>query len=181
VGFVNAVRMYSMVAGNPIGKRVSALLTCHVITQLPMLLCGFAIYNTLCPMTTSELRPLAERWVAYRKADKDSPEREALFWVNERVWELVADEPLLAWAMILEVLKIDSSNKIQEVLAAGPLEDLLATHGPLIIESVEREAKDNAKFAQLLGGVWQYTMTEDIWARVQAVWDRRGWDGIPEA
>ena len=30
-------------------------------------------------------------------------------------------------------------------------------------------------------GVWQNTMPDEIWARIQAVWDRRGWDGIPEA
>lgn len=26
---------------------------------------------------------------------------------------------------------------------------------------------------------WQYAMSEAIWSRVQAVWDRRGWDGVP--
>ena len=132
-------------------------------------------------MTVADLQLLAQSWVAYWKAEKESPERERLFWVNEREWELVANEPLLALAMVLEILKIDSSNKIQEVLSAGPLEDLLAKHGELIIESVEREAKANAKFAQLLGGVWQNSMPNDIWARVQTVWDRRGWDGNPDA
>ncbi|MCO5979350.1 DUF6869 domain-containing protein [Ideonella oryzae] len=132
-------------------------------------------------MTTSELQPLAKGWVAYWLTERDSPEREALSWVSDREWDLVQDEPLLAWAMILEILKLDSSNKIQEVLAAGPLEDILAKHGPLVIELVESEAKGNPTFAKLLGGVWKNSMTDEIWARVQAVWDRRGWDGIPDA
>ena len=132
-------------------------------------------------MTASELKPLAEGWVAYWLAEADSPERDSLFWVCEREWDLVREEPLLAWAMILEILKLNPSDKIQEVLSAGPLEDLLAKHGALVIELVETEAKKNQKFAQLLGGVWQNSMAEEIWARVQAVWDRRGWDGIPVA
>lgn len=130
-------------------------------------------------MTTSELKPLTEGWVAYWLAGADSPEKEALSWVCDREWSLVREEPLLAWEMILEILKFNSSEKIQEVLSAGPLEDLLAKHGSLVIELVESEAKQNQKFAQLLGGVWQNSMTEEIWVRVQAVWDRRGWDGIP--
>ena len=67
------------------------------------------------------------------------------------------------------------------MLSAGPLEDLLAYHGHLIIDRVEAEARRKPLFAKLLGGVWQNIMPDDIWTRVQAVWDRRGWDGIPEA
>jgi hypothetical protein len=130
-------------------------------------------------MTASELKPLAESWVAFWLAEADSPEKETLSWVCDREWDLVQDEPLLAWVMILEILKLNSSGKIQEVLSAGPLEDLLAKHGPLVIELVESEAKQNKRFAQLLGGVWQSSMTKEIWERVQAAWDRRGWDGIP--
>ena len=134
----------------------------------------------LCNMTAADIQLLAQNWVAYWKAGHESPEREELFWVNEREWALVADQPKVAFEMVIEVLRIDSSDKIQEVLSAGPLEDLLAKHGELIIESVEREAKANQKFAQLLGGVWQNTMADEIWRRVQAVWDRKGWDGNPE-
>jgi hypothetical protein len=49
-----------------------------------------------------------------------------------------------------------------------------------MIERVETEARSNPLFAKLLGGVWQNEMPDHIWRRVQAVWDRRGWDGIPE-
>ncbi|CAN7428320.1 hypothetical protein LJR129_002740 [Acidovorax sp. LjRoot129] len=130
-------------------------------------------------MNAIELRTLAECWIAYWQADKSSPDKEALSWVFDREWDLVRNEPLLAWSMILEILKLDTSNKIQEVLSAGPLEDLLDKHGYLVIELVEAEAKKNPKFAQLLGGVWESSMAEEIWARVQAAWDRRGWDGVP--
>ncbi|MDO5654277.1 MAG: hypothetical protein Q4G39_09270 [Brachymonas sp.] len=133
------------------------------------------------PIIISELKFLAEKWVAYWHTHPDSQEREALSWVSDREWDLVNYEPLIAWAMILEILKLDSSGNIQEVLSAGPLESLLAKHGPLVIEMVENEAKQNPQFAQLLGGAWRNSMTTEVWTRVQAVWDRRGWDGNPPA
>ena len=41
-----------------------------------------------------------------------------------------------------------------------------------MIGNVEREAKRDPSFAKMLGGVWKYQMTEEVWARLQAVWDR---------
>ena len=66
----------------------------------------------------------------------------------------------------------------QENLSAGPLEDLLVYHGHEVIDRVESEARSNPKFASLLGGVWKNAMADDIWRRIQGVWDRRDWDGI---
>jgi hypothetical protein len=98
----------------------------------------------------------------------------------DREYDLTLEDPEQLWNLILEVLRRDSAVHIQEVLSAGPLENLLATHGASVIGKVESEARSNPLFARLLGGVWKNKMTDEIWARVQAVWDRRGWDGIPE-
>ena len=96
------------------------------------------------------------------------------------VFDMILDHPERSWPVILEILARDQGVAIIEVLSAGPLEDLLAKHGPAFIDRVEAEARRNPVFAKLLGGVWKSQMTDEIWARVQAVWDRRGWDGIPE-
>jgi hypothetical protein len=133
------------------------------------------------PLTDAELINLAEGWIAFWSVPDGSQEREALNWVWDKEYDLMQEEPEQIWRLILEVLRRNSSDNIQEVLSAGPLEDLLAKYGSVVIERVEAEAKSNPKFAQLLGGVWKSSMTDDIWARVQAVWDRRGWDGIPKA
>ena len=69
---------------------------------------------------------------------------------------------------------------MQEVLAAGPIEDLLAKHGADFIDRVEAEARNDPNFAKVLGGVWKNEMPADVWARLQAVWDRKGWDSVPE-
>jgi len=74
----------------------------------------------------------------------------------------------------------DQSIAIQQVLSAGPIENLLSKFGEQYIERVEHKARKDPAFAKVLGGVWQSDMPDEIWTRLQAVWDRRGWDGIPE-
>jgi hypothetical protein len=65
-------------------------------------------------------------------------------------------------------------------LSAGEIENLLSRNGPEMIQLIEAEARRDPSFAKLLGGVWKNRMTDEVWSRLQAVWDRRGWDGIPE-
>ena len=120
-------------------------------------------------------------WIALAGSESGTPEHDQHFWAFGRVWELCRDEPEAAWQFILAVLETDRSDRIVQNLSAGPLEDLLAKHPQQAIGWVELEAKTNPHFASLLGGVWQNAMPDDVWARVQAVWDRRGWDGIPAA
>jgi len=73
----------------------------------------------------------------------------------------VREEPELAWRLILAILRLDA-------------------YGEAFIDAVEREARSDPAFVRLLGGVWQNSMSASIWARVQRVWDRRGWDSVPE-
>jgi hypothetical protein len=56
----------------------------------------------------------------------------------------------------------------------------LAQHGDNFIDRVEAMAQSDPEFAKVLGGVWQNSMSDALWQRIQVVWDRRGWDGIPE-
>ena len=54
-------------------------------------------------------------------------------------------------------------------IAAGPIEHLLGFHGEQVIDRVERLAEENPRFARMLTAAWQHTMSESIWARVQAL------------
>ena len=89
-------------------------------------------------------------------------------------------EPETLWLLILEIHRKDKSAAVQQVLSAGPIENLLAIHGESFIERVEVEARQDPAFAKVLGGVWNNRINDTIWTRMQAVWDRKGWDGIPE-
>ena len=129
-------------------------------------------------MTEEEKQKLVDAWIKCEKSEKGSPKYEENFWAFSKMLDIEIDEPELCWELILKIFAKDRSNKVMEGLSAGSLENLLATHGEDFIERVEEQAKRNPSFATLLGGVWKSHMKEDIWKRVQAVWDRRGWDGI---
>ena len=77
------------------------------------------------------------------------------------------------------IWSMDQSTETMQNLSAGEVEDLLGRHGSEMISLVEAEAQRDPSFAKLLGGVWKNNMTDEVWSRLQAVWDRRGWDGIP--
>lgn len=125
-----------------------------------------------------DLGSLADAWVRYWREPEESEARDALSRVTDRERNLVRKDPDTAWFLVLEILRRDSSDEIAEVLSAGLLEDLLAKHGVHLIQRVEHQAKTSPEFASLLGGVWKNAMSDDIWKRVQAASDRRGWDGI---
>jgi hypothetical protein len=127
-------------------------------------------------MNNSEKDLLVHAWIAHGLAEENSPEYESNFWAFEKFCDVVEEDPDLCWDLILEVLSANQSTPILEILSAGPLEDLLSEYGPRVIDRVESEAKRNPKFASLLGGVWKNTMSDEIWNRVQVVWDRQGWD-----
>jgi hypothetical protein len=121
---------------------------------------------------------LLEAWRLWAAAQRSGADTTELTGWMEFNWA-VEEDPEHAWSAILAALEDPRMEASLDVLAAGPLEDLLSLHGDRFIERVERTARSDPKFAWLLGGVWQSKMTLDIWARVQAVRDERGWDGVP--
>jgi hypothetical protein len=132
-------------------------------------------------VTEEALNNLADTWVRHWHATKYSEERSETFWAVQETFDLFFDggsEEL--WQLILKIHERDHSIAIQRVLSAGPIEDLLSEFGEQYIERVEDKARKDPAFAKLLGGVWQSSMSDEVWVRLQAVWDRRGWDGIPE-
>lgn len=129
-------------------------------------------------MESHEDNSLVAAWIAMAKAAEGSPQAEENRWAYNLVNELCWKDPERMWNFILSVMADSESESVKGFLAAGPVEDLLANFPYEIIERVEREAKRDPRFASMLGGVWQNRMPDDVWQRVQAVWDRRGWYGI---
>ena len=131
-------------------------------------------------VTEQEINNLAAAWVEYGLLRNDSVKREEFDWAPSRVIDMAFDDGESLWKLILAIHSLDQSRLIQPVFAAGPLEDLLAHHGDRFIDMVESEARRDPSFAKVLGGVWKNQMSDEVWERVQAVWDRRGWDDVPE-
>ena len=71
--------------------------------------------------------------------------------------DLPSDDPELCLAAIAEVLERipgDPANRHFQVLAAGPLENLLAYSGEQCVDQVELAARQSPSFRLLLNGVW---------------------------
>jgi acetoin utilization deacetylase AcuC-like enzyme len=73
------------------------------------------------------------------------------------------------WVFIKAAVEAARSDNELVHIAAGPLEHLLGQHGPDYIDAIEILARSDAKFARTTTAVWKYMMTDDIWARVQAI------------
>jgi hypothetical protein len=121
-------------------------------------------------VTGDERNKLARAWIALQATPQHAPEHNSLFWSFEQTYNLVREDPAEAWKLILTIWSLDQSLPTRRSLSAGPIEELLCFHGEYIIPHIERQAKADPSFATLLGGVWQNTMSDSIWNRLQEAW-----------
>lgn len=116
-----------------------------------------------------DLNEIVDAWIAAENAEHGSAEYESNWWAVDQVMDWSLDhEGEQLWRFITATYKRELSDKAVAVLAAGPLEDLLARQGPEFIDRVEELARRDPQFNYLLGGVWRNTMTDEVWKRVQA-------------
>lgn len=85
------------------------------------------------------------------------------------------ENPEAVWLAVLRILQRKLTEDQLALLAAGPMEDLLALYGDKFIERIEAEAKRSPTFAHLLGGVWRQGMPAEIWRRVEAARGGKFW------
>ncbi|WP_294102135.1 DUF6869 domain-containing protein [Sphingomonas sp.] len=120
---------------------------------------------------------IAACWIRYARYDPRAvPDR-----VFQRGWlliELARLHPALAWEAIKcivgyyteEELFTEAATEARRIVAntaAGPLETLLAAHGVAFIEAVEADARRDRRMLWALGCVWQNSISDDVWMRVQ--------------
>lgn len=114
-----------------------------------------------------ELEAIATAWIAEHK---DYRERRGttIGWGYQELNRLCRDDAGRALAVIEMICAKNASDPIMEVLAAGPLENLLAAHGSSIIDRIEQLARTSETFRDLLGGVWKSTIDGEVWRRIEA-------------
>ena len=122
---------------------------------------------------------IAEGWIDLRASKLTKQERALGDWANEALREAIYNDAEYAFSIIEAIHELDHEQKYVEEFAAGPVEDLLAYQWVSLIERIERKAREDRSFAFVLGGVWQNAMPDNIWDRVQACRERKGWDGVP--
>lgn len=129
------------------------------------------------PAPEYSVAEIAAAWIAFHaNGGHSAPDAEPYGWAHVEVDWLERNDPEKLWQVILDIYPQPAARPHLGLLATGALEDLLGLHGPAFIDRVESLARTDPSFAHLLGGVWQFTMTDEVWARVQAVRDTSGWD-----
>ena len=123
-------------------------------------------------MTPEKATRLADEWIAYWehqfRTGKFPPSSH-----SDDLEDAVRNTPDLAWDAIKLVVNQAKASpyheKLVEVLAAGPVEDLLRLHGPAVIDRVETEARRSPAFNNVLGGVWSSSISPTVWARIEHI------------
>jgi hypothetical protein len=110
---------------------------------------------------------IASAWIEELKRCREQPGT-PVGWGFRELNRLVKDDPDSALSAIEAICRTDASAPVIEVLAAGPLENLLVEHGRAVIERVVDLAKSNVAFRDLLGGVWRSTIEGAVWVQVEA-------------
>lgn len=80
--------------------------------------------------------------------------------------ELIESDPDKVLDLILAVLAIETNQAVLGLLSAGLLEDVISMD---VIDRVEREAKTNERFCELLCGVWYSRVGEELKERLDAI------------
>lgn len=124
---------------------------------------GTTDYNTDDPVgreqkLTYDAERVVGAWFAY----------EAVFWASERLQDLLAKDPEVAWRTIVLLIERAPSDERLGPVGAGPLEDLLNDHGDMFIDRIEAAARTDSRFRACLASVWQRGMSEALWERVVA-------------
>lgn len=119
------------------------------------------------------IEALAEQWLKHQRElvrAEGTPQWDAVFDAESELWNyvdsLIESDPNNGLDFVIAALSQETDPVVLACLAAGPLEDLLVNHGDYVIERVEREAKDNVRFRELLSAVWKNAMTDTVWQRV---------------
>ncbi len=117
------------------------------------------------PAEVETVEALATLWLADNAAERQDDD---VPWSVLCVLEL-GGHPEETWVFVRKALAAAETVWQVVMLAAGPLEDLIADHGATVIDRIEREARQSPRFRFALTGVWpQGNRQSPVWTRVEA-------------
>ena len=117
------------------------------------------------PMDDDELADLVTRYLKYGRT-----EAEELHPAFSRVVDIVEDSAQDGWRVTRALIDRAPDQAALAYVAAGPLEDLLACHGPETIDEVLEAARTDAKLrSAVTRGVWgRNRIRADVQAKLRA-------------
>jgi hypothetical protein len=72
------------------------------------------------------------------------------WWAHDDLYEKCESDPEFAWNVLIELIARSPNRDVLEVTAAGPLEELLRAHAPLLIDRVEALERVSSSFREAL-------------------------------
>src|SRR5664279_4479751 len=87
---------------------------------------------------------------------------------TEALNALIVNSPDKAWASIQTLISSADNTEKLNLIGPGPLEDLIAEHGPLLIDRISIQAECDPFLVQCLGFIWGHTRIEpSVYARIR--------------
>ena len=117
-------------------------------------------------MSLDEIESIANGWLQHMRLEP--PEDRANSWAFDTLYDLCFASPEDAWLVTQARLSRELNLHLKSLVAAGPIENLLAQHGPLFIERIEDRAMKDAEFKTILGGVWKNTRESRVLPRLRS-------------
>ena len=121
-----------------------------------------------------EMPKLASDWMASLRAQLPADEDEVGSAVTLMNFTATHD---VQWAFLEAAVAAAESEDEICAIAAGPFEHLLGHHGDAYIDEVERRCLEQPKWQRVAESSWRYMMSDEVWARVQAIQARAGRSG----
>ena len=116
-------------------------------------------------MTPEQKETLIQEWISAQEAWDKNENSDNLHWAIEKLIHLPEEDPESTWDVILGILEKDPSDKIIDILAASPLEDLMTYHGEKYINHIEDEIKHNTRLKKCMRGVWLDSKDTPVWKK----------------
>ena len=114
----------------------------------------------------------AKKWITLVKLEPESIEYDVIFKELLPVLDWPNDNPDLCLDFIQEVLSQTNDERVLYRLAAGPIESVLAHHPYKSIVILEGLSEKLPKLRNIMDGVWQNNMPDDVWQRVQKLTEK---------
>ena len=120
-------------------------------------------------LRAAEVQALALDWCEFQRTFATSPEFQRRRAVVERIDALCRAEPESAWAVLVEIARIEVDHDILGTLAQGPLATLIVHHGSGQMDAIEAQARRDPKLRGLLARCSPEGLDAEVWSRLLAV------------
>lgn len=80
---------------------------------------------------------------------------------------MIRSQPVTGWLLVRRLIAGATDDLQIMSVAAGPLEDFLASHSVAMIDRVLDAARSDPRVMLALGGVWKNAIADEDWRRIE--------------